>query len=272
MPDLFITLGAWTIKTYTLAVALGIVVSAGFGVYRLHTIARPAHIIDVYLGGLVGGAILARAIHVLLNWNYFAYNLSEITAVSTGGLDWHGAVFGALLGMVIVARWRRIDPALAIDSLTPALALITLTAWFGCWSASCAYGVEVPSLADYPAAMVWEGPDVFGIYAPRFDTQVIGMAFSIGLLVIAGLLIVLPFFRRSRFWIVLGLMSLGMFGIGFWRGDYALYADGLRLDQWLDGVMIGVAIAVGWLQTVHRPKLSSCDHHPTLISDQDNRG
>ena len=40
--------------------------------------------------------------------------------------------------------------------------------------ANCAYGVEVLTLADYPAWLVTESPDVYGTIAPRLNLPMLG--------------------------------------------------------------------------------------------------
>ncbi len=247
MLDPSLTIGPVTVRTYTLLLSLAIIASAGFAILRAPKSKRGARA-DVCLGGLVGGVLLARLIHVLLNWNYFAYNTGEITQLRAGGLDWHGAVVGALAGMALIARWRNVDMRSLLNALTPGLPLIAFAAWWGCGVEACAYGAETANLADYPAFAVWEGPDVFGIYAPRFNTQLVGIAVSALLLATAGMLTWRDWLPGRRFWLTLSLLGIVMFALGFLRGDYTLYVAGLRLDQWLDiatTVFAGVlAIAV----------------------------
>jgi prolipoprotein diacylglyceryltransferase len=97
----------------------------------------------------------------------------------------------------------------------------------------------VDTLANYPPLVVAELPDVYGIPAPRYNTQGFGLVLA---LLVFGLTVWL--FRRGlwsgqRFWLVLALLSVGMFGIGFLRADYALIIANLRADQWLDlGVLL----------------------------------
>jgi prolipoprotein diacylglyceryltransferase len=249
MPDLTTTIGFWTLPTYTWSVGLALLISGGIALYRLrHTAIRLSHAVDVYLGGLIVGVVLARLLHILLNWNYFTYNLNEAFQLSAGGLNWHGAVIGGLIGIGIMARWRHIPARDLIDGLTPSLALVTLAVWYGCWAAACAYGKEVATLADYPAFIVWEGPDIFGLYAPRFNTHPLGMGFALFLLVVALVSLRIRRLMYWRFWLLLALASLGMFGLGFLRGDYAItiaVGDGhLRLDQGLDILMLILALAV----------------------------
>jgi len=239
MPTPYTTIAFWTVQTYTLVLALAIGASAAFGALR--TGRHVGALVDTVLGALLGGLALARLEHVLLNWNYFAYNVSEAFQLNAGGLDWHGAVIGGLIGGYIVARWRRLDTRNLVDAMTLGLPLIGLAGWYGCWAAACAYGVEVDTLAHFPAWAVAETADIYGIAAPRYNTQVFGLWLAAALLVIALILLWRGWLRGARFWLILGLFSAGMFVIGFFRGDYAGMVNGLRLDQWLDAVVGAVS-------------------------------
>lgn len=195
---------------------------------------RRAALADAYLLALVGGIIGARAGHVLLNWGHFAQAPVEIAQVSAGGLDWHGAVMGGLLGLLIGARWRRLNFNHLLNLLTLALPLIAMAGWGGCWAANCGFGQEVDTLANYPAWMVSEAPDVYGILAPRYNTQLFGLLLGVFTLFFALILVWRDRLRDRRFWLLLTLLSVGMFVLGFLRADFTIMFGGLRADQWLD--------------------------------------
>jgi prolipoprotein diacylglyceryltransferase len=236
-----IQIASWSLSTYTTLVALALCISAGFTLYRTQPEKRLL-VFDVLIGGLVCGIILARIEHVILHWNYFAYNTSEIIQLYHGGLDWHGAVVGAGIGMGIVSRWRNIALAPVLDSLTLLIPLLSFAIWWGCWSVSCRYGLEVATLADYPSWMVWEGRDIFGIYAPRFHTQLIGMLAS---LILFGATFVL-FGRKllifRRFWLLMASIACIMFFISFLQADYSVRIYQLRITQYFDGIFILFAL------------------------------
>lgn len=229
-------IGSITLSTYTTWIALALFISAGFTLFRTAANER-LRILDVLIGGLVVGLILARVEHVLLNWNYFAYNTAEITQFHEGGLDWHGAVVGAGIGMWIVSYWRNVPLKPIIDSLTLLLPLLSLAIWWGCWGASCRYGAEVETLANYPSWMVWEGRDIFGIYAPRFHTQFLGMSASIILLIMTLVLFWRKWLVFRRFWLLLSIVACIMFFISFLQGDYSIAYRGIRITQYQDGII-----------------------------------
>ena len=230
-----------TAPTYTWLVGFAITLSIGQIV--LFTRSRGAAL-DVCLGALVGGIVLARAQHVALHWAYFQHNSAEIVQLSAGGLSWHGAVIGGVFGALLLARWRKLDTGHLLALSAPLLPLIALGAWWGCRASLCAYGAEVPTLIAYPAWLVGESADVFGILAPRFQVQTLGMVASGVLLVFAGVLQWRGWFTHTRFWLLLALISFVMFWLGFLRGDAMPHLYSLRVDQWLDVLVCGVALVL----------------------------
>lgn len=248
---MYTTIGPLQLQTFTFALALAIIAGAGVGILR--TDGPRGALVDVCLGALVGGIIGARVGHVLLNWTYFSYNANEIMRIRSGGLDWHGALLGGLAGLWIVTRWHRVSATALLDSLAPALALLAMAGWWGCGTSNCGFGAQVDTLANYPPLVVAELPDVYGIPAARYNTPLFGV--GMGLLVL--LLTLAPFWRGwltgRRFWLVLALLSAGMFAIGFLRADYALMVADLRADQWLDGAVLAFSL----LMLARRPGLQA---------------
>lgn len=235
-----ISLGPLTLRTFSLLLALGIVTS--IVLFALRRGGRAGDHIDIALTALVSGLVGARLFHVLLHWDYFADNFNEALRLNAGGLDWHGAVLGGLLGLSLASRWRKVAFRAALDALTPALPLLALASWVGCAAAACAYGAEVDTLAHYPPLVVAETRDIFGIVAPRHNTQLFGAALSLLLLLMTALLFWRRWLSGRRFWLVLAFLSLGMFLIAFSRGDAVLLVAGLRGDQWLDVVFLAVSL------------------------------
>lgn len=247
MPDPFTQIGGTTYHTYTLLLALSIVVSAGAGVLRLRGRYPAGKVADAYLAALLLGVAGARAEHNLLHWDYFGENLGDITNLYTGGLNWHGAILGGLLGLYLMSRWRGLNFRQLRDSLVLALPLIALGAWWGCGASHCAYGREVTTLADYPAWVAAESADVYGIVLPRYNTQVFGIILALAGLAFAGLLAWRDWMPSRRFWLVLALLAAGQFIVGFFRDDLMYTIAGLRADQWLDALVF-VWAGIGALQ------------------------
>lgn len=230
-----------TLSTYTALAALAIFIGGGFALHRAPAEKR-LQVFDVLISGLVGGIIIARAEHVLLNLAHFSFHRSEILQIQAGGLDWHGALVGAGLGMALMSRRRKLAPLPIIDSLTPLAPLLSLALWCGCWSASCRYGLEVTSLANYPAWLVWDGRDIFGMYAPRFHTQLLGMILSALTLMLALVLFWRKWLAVRRFWLIIMMLAAMLFFISFLQGDYHLRVNQLRVSQYLDAIFFFYAL------------------------------
>jgi phosphatidylglycerol:prolipoprotein diacylglycerol transferase len=195
------------------------------------------------VGGIVGG----RLGHVGIHWQYFAEHPEGIVKVWQGGLDWHGAALGGLLALLLVCRvrgagFRQVSDALAF--ILPMGAALTYT---GCLMVSCGHGREVASLADYRPPIALELPDLYGVVAPRLASQLYGVVLSLLLIGVAGLLAWRIAQAGVRFWLVLALLALGTFGIGFTRGDSVPMVGALRLDQVLDLLVAAGALAAAVL-------------------------
>jgi prolipoprotein diacylglyceryltransferase len=127
--------------------------------------------------------------------------------------------------------------------------LIALAAWVGCASQGCAYGAEVDTLARYSPLAVGETRDLYGILAPRYNTQLFGAGVALVCLIIA--LVLRKADKRNLtagdaknaedFWLILSIFSIGVFFIGFWRGDASPRWVGLRGDQVFDVVLFALA-------------------------------
>ncbi|MBN2470169.1 MAG: prolipoprotein diacylglyceryl transferase [Anaerolineae bacterium] len=203
--------------------------------------------VDAGLGGLIFGLAGGRLAHVLLNAAYFRHHPAEAFALRAGGLDWHGALIGALVGLLLVARWRRVPLRPALEALALVWPLGLLLGWAACRMAACGYGAEVWTLADFPGWAAGELPDLYGEIVPRYNTQVFGMALGAALLGLMALAAWRGWLRGARrLGLVLALSGPGMFAIGFFRGDgQPGPLPGLSWDQALDLGVIALGVALG---------------------------
>ncbi|MCU0511512.1 MAG: prolipoprotein diacylglyceryl transferase [Anaerolineae bacterium] len=229
-------MGDRTVATYTVLLLLAITGSLALLLWRTPAGQRAA-VADACLGGLAGGLLLARLVHVALHWRYFTYNIPEIGNLLAGGLDWRGAVVGAVFGAGLVGRWRGLALPALLDRLAPALPVIALAAWWGCGAAACAGGAEIARMSAYPPLFTWEAADSTGMVAPRFATQPLGMA-GAALLLPLALWLRRPRYAGQRFAVLLALLALLMLALSLLRGDAMPRVFGLRGDTVLDAVLL----------------------------------
>jgi phosphatidylglycerol:prolipoprotein diacylglycerol transferase len=219
----------------------------------------PAGVLDVAFAAVLVGVIAARAVYVAVNWDYFWLHTDEIAALWQGGLSWHGGLIGGVIGAVIVSVARKLPVRRTFDALTPGLMAGAALGWIGSFLAGVAYGREV-----FPGDRWWflaaDWPDVYGQWNPRFATQLLGAAWAMVCCVVAMMMSGFkgwasgvggqkPEIRVSTFAVTMAVYSVGMFMLGFARGDAVPMMAGWRMDQVIDA---GIVVAsVAYILTFH---------------------
>jgi prolipoprotein diacylglyceryltransferase len=232
------------IQTYTLALAVSILLSIVWLVLSAPE-GQVSASFDTCLAGLIAAIMLGRLFHVALNWVYFGENPQMMSRIhEQGGLDWHGAILGAFLAGALMAKFRGLKPSDFLLRVSPILPLIAFAGWYGAAAAGSAYGLPIERMADYPAFFTWIERDIYGLVAPRFAVQPLGMAWTALLFMLAILLQWRSLFQRRRLPLILLLLCIGTFALGFLRGDYALIFAALRAEQWLDVIFGGFSLLV----------------------------
>jgi prolipoprotein diacylglyceryltransferase len=241
--------GTLHVRAYTAWLAGGILLGLGVIAWRAYRY-DPGGVLrwlDVGIAAVIGGVIGARALHVALEWAYFADRTDEIDKLWLGGMAWHGALIVGLLAALIMARLRRVPIRLWLDAAALAWPLGMVMAWRGCRAAACGYGYEVRTLADWPSWLVEELPDVYGQSAPRLDIQTAGMGLGGLLFVWALILTWRGWLPGLRVWAVWALTGLGLALISFFRADPAQIIADRRADQVFDLALLLISVAVGGL-------------------------
>jgi phosphatidylglycerol:prolipoprotein diacylglycerol transferase len=206
--------------------------------------------LDVGLAAVLAGVVGARLLYVALEWDHFAQHTGAIVRLRTGGMAWHGALIAGLPAAWITARLRGVAWRPWTDAAALGWPLGVAGAWLACRGAGCAYGYEVRSLADWPAWMVEELPDVYDLPAPRLDLQAGGTIFGLGLLTVVLVMTWRGWLPGLRLWAVLALTGLGMALLGFFRADPAHTVYNRRIDQILDLALLMASTLAGstlWL-------------------------
>lgn len=197
---------------------------------------------DDWLDGVLvaaAGALLAgRVAFVWLNGAYFAENPTEAWQLWLGGLNYHGALLGGLMGFWLWAHFTRRPFHIYAGLLAPGLALLTAAGWVACGFDGCAYG-----LPAVPSPLATNLPDDLGLFAIRYRTQLFG---ALGSLIVFALS--LWAFRRARsvvlFWGALGGLSLVRVVVALGRGDPAIMVGGWRLDLLIDLGLASICLLV----------------------------
>ncbi len=247
-------IGPLAIRAYTVLVNLALLGGLGALVWwGWHYERRPAAWLDAGLAALVGGIAIGRVGHVALQWAYFSTHLDEIAQVWRGGIDWHSAILGGLLGLALGCKLRRVGWRQALEALAVPLSLGAVLSYTACLTGGCAHGREVSSLAFHPPLVAAELPDLYGIVAPRLNSQFFGIVWSLLVLAVVALSGKRLKVPGVRLWIALALSGLGAFVIGFTRGDTMPMLGSLRLDQALDLGIVALGTGGAWSMAQRDP-------------------
>ena len=250
MAPAWFTLGWIDVPSFTalMALALGVGLGLTWSTARRSSLTQ-SDILDAALVGVLIGVIAARAMYVSDHWSYFRDHTDQIAPLWLGGLSWHGGLIGGAIGTAAFSAWRKLDVRQVFDALTPGLMAGAALGWIGCYLAGVAYGREV-----FPGDAGWflaaDLPDIYGLRNPRFATQLMGAAWAAVCFIVAMLKVE----RRTSnaqihlasFALTLTLYSLGMFVLGFARGDVVPMLGAWRLDQVIDTGIVVAGVAYGF--------------------------
>ncbi len=219
--------GPFFLHSYTLLLALGIALTLALTAWLARRNPLP-HWLDGVLFAAAAALAGGRLTYVLVHLDYFRENTAETWQLWRGGLSYHGVLIAGLFALWLWSR-RQNSPFSAYAALlSPAMALLSAAGWAACWFEGCGYGAQTT-----PGLLSASLPDDFGVFAVRYQTQLIGFALS---------LLLLPFLlwlrnRRTaawQFWFALLTLSTIHGIVGLLRGDPMPQFLNWRVDVWLD--------------------------------------
>ncbi len=233
--------GPFLYYSYTIAMGLGLLAGVGLTAWRARE--RPdggeeGGWLDGVLVALAAALVGGRIAYVAANWDYFQIHLGESWFVLRGGLSYHGGLLAGLAALALWAQWRGRSALRVGGLLAPGAALWSAFGWLACWLEGCAYGRET-----FIGPLAGDLPDSYGIFAVRYQTQLLGVAFS---------LLALGVLWRARrqlpaaglFWLGLALLSGGRFFITLLRGDPMPMLGAVRMDTLLEAILTLVALVM----------------------------
>lgn len=241
MSDILARYGPFFLYSYSVILGLGLLLALGLSA----VLARRAGLagwLDGALAAAAGALLGGRVVFVWLNAAYFAENPAEAWQLWLGGLNYHGALLGGLMGLALWSRLTRRPLAAYAGLFAPGLALLAAAGWAACHVEGCAYGR--PPAAGLPQALnvlVGNLPDDLGVFAARYRTQLAGL---IGSLIVFAL--TLRAFGRTGpgllFWGTLGGLSLVRLVVASGRDDAALLVGVWRLDLLVDLALLAASL------------------------------
>lgn len=147
------SIGPFTFNSFGLLAALAIIISGLVLATDLRQRGMdPSQAIEIVFAGALGGFIGARLYYVAEHWGEAGNGL-----LSGSGLVWYGGVGGGVIGVIIVASWRRIPLGIMANLCAAPLALAYAIGRIGCQvSGDGDYGSasSLPWAMSYPDGTV----------------------------------------------------------------------------------------------------------------------
>ncbi|MCL2194850.1 MAG: prolipoprotein diacylglyceryl transferase [Oscillospiraceae bacterium] len=229
-------IGGFTIQWYGVLIAFGFLLAVLFGgrmAYKWKM--NLDKMVDVLIGGTVGGVVGARLYYVLFNlgaMNSFA----DIFRIWEGGLAIYGGIIGGLLGAFIVTRINKLNFLNLMDLAAMSFLIGQGIGRWGNFTNQEAFGGNT----NLPWGM-WSQATANYIAVNQ------GMFAQHGIEAVAGTVIdrayVHPTFLYESLWVLLGFGLLYLFCrkwrsfsgqlillYGMWYGAGRFFIEGLRLD------------------------------------------
>ncbi|HEY8536303.1 MAG TPA: prolipoprotein diacylglyceryl transferase [Vicinamibacterales bacterium] len=246
-PELY-DLGPVTLYTY--GVLLAVAYLAGLQLAMRRAKARgmdPNRAMDLGIAIIIAALIGAKLLLVIVDFDRFRANPSEIVSIVRSG----GVFYGGLIAAVAVAFWymrrHRMPLWTTCDIFAPGIALGHAIGRVGCLAAGCCYGRPT----DLPWGITFTNPAAASnvgtpLGVPLHPTQIYESAAELGILV---LLLAAegrgrPFPGRT-FWAYMLLYGVSRFVIEFFRGDpRGQVLDLLSTSQFISVLLVPLSLAM----------------------------
>jgi len=139
-PEL-ITIGAFSLGSYGVLIALafiaGIMLASKLSIKEGY---GKDDILDLGLVAIFTSVIGARALYVIVWWEYFAKEPARIFKVWEGGLVFYGGLIGAVIGTAVWLKIKKKPVLKTGDICMPFVALAHAIGRIGCFLNGCCYG------------------------------------------------------------------------------------------------------------------------------------
>ncbi len=111
-----LTIGPLSIHVYGMILGLGMILAAIYGMKRAPQFGLTEdHVLDGFLWVTPFAICCARAYYCFFQWEQYAANPISVLYIWQGGIAIYGGVIGAVAGVLLFCKLRKIDPRAALD-------------------------------------------------------------------------------------------------------------------------------------------------------------
>ena len=112
----YLEIGNFTIHWYGIIIAVGFLLGVIYAIKRSKEFGLTEdNIIDMLICAVPLAIIGARAYYVIFSWENYKDNLVDVIKVWEGGLAIYGGIIGAVIGLIIFSKWRKIKVGAIAD-------------------------------------------------------------------------------------------------------------------------------------------------------------
>jgi len=218
MFPILIRIGDFTLRTYGLFVAIGVLLGYNYVRYQGYKLRNidPLFLSNLLFYTILIGFLGGRLLYVLLNFDYYKTNLLSIIKFWEGGLVFYGGFIAGLLFGIFYTLVHKKNLLDIMDVCAPGLFLGLSIGRLGCFSAGCCYGKPTESFLGviflHPESLAPNGIKIY-------PTQLFETAYAFVIFLISHYFLVKDKFRYRIFFINGILYSVCRFINEFYRGD-----------------------------------------------------
>lgn len=146
LPELF-SIGPFTVYSYGLMIALGVIAAIWMGEYQAKKteLAGEGFITSLGIYSVIGGFLGAKILFYITILPELIEKPSKIREFGNGFVV-YGGLIGGILTALVYCRIKKVDFLKAFDLAAPLIALAQGFGRIGCFLAGCCYGQETDSI------------------------------------------------------------------------------------------------------------------------------
>lgn len=275
-------IGGLEVQWYGVIIALGFILALLYGLRKAKKLGLDAdRVIDVAIGGMLGGIVGARLYYVAFSWEEFSGDWTSIFRIWDGGLAIYGGLIGAVIVGSLIAKWRKVKLLPMFDLAGMGFLIGQAIGRWGNFfnveafggNTNLPWGMTSPKIEEYLTFNQYRLQSIGMVVEPTAPVHPTFLYESLWCL--AGFLILHFYFKHRRFDGELFLMYLGWYGLG------RAFIEGLRTDPLTVGnirisqllaVLLVLASVIVWI--VVRVKIHSShdpDYLPLYVNTQESK-
>ncbi len=205
-----------TIRWYGVIIAFGLTLAVLFGGRKAYVWKMDINkMLDVLIYGAVGGILGARLYYVFSKWDYYSVHLDEIFQIWNGGLAIYGGVLGAVVGLAVFCKIKKIKLPMLLDLVSLGFLIGQSMGRWGNFFNREAFGAETTSFLRMGLMNAYTGEVTY--YHPTFFYESVWNA--------VGFVLLHKLSKKRQYD---GQIALGY---AAWYGLGRAFIEGLRTDS-----------------------------------------